>query len=118
MDYCALPCNERQRLRFSLQKNSGGARKVPKDALLGSLLGACGQFAYDVITAPRAVSADKTPWFSSDWSPIKKMTDHEYASILEEKILRMEVEIALVDDNIAALKAQKQEQAKPATKSS
>lgn len=84
--------------------------------LLVSLLGAGGQFAVNKITAPSDAPVDKTSWFSSKWSPIKKITDQEYASILEEKLLRVEVEIALVDDNIAALKAQKQEQANNAFK--
>lgn len=44
-------------------------------------------------------------WFSSKWSLLKKLTDEEYVHMMGEKILRVEADIALIDDRIAQLKA-------------
>lgn len=43
-------------------------------------------------------------WLRSKWSPLKKLTDEEYISMMEEKMLKVETEIALIDDRIAALR--------------
>ncbi|KEF55537.1 uncharacterized protein A1O9_08287 [Exophiala aquamarina CBS 119918] len=37
------------------------------------------------------------------WSPMKALTDDEYEKILQQKLLKVEVEISLVDDQIAEL---------------
>ena len=42
----------------------------------------------------------------SKLSPLKKLTDKEYEDYLEEKLLKVETEIALIDDRIAELRAQ------------
>lgn len=46
-----------------------------------------------------------------------KLTDEEYEQILEEKVLRIDVEIAIVDDKIATLRALKEEEMKAAERS-
>ena len=55
-------------------------------------------------------SASKTTggssWLDSRWSPVKVLSDDEYAIMLEEKLLRVKAEIALVEENITALKRQ------------
>lgn len=43
---------------------------------------------------------------------MKKLTDQEYEHILEEKLLRLDAEIAIIDDDVAALRAKMGEQAK------
>lgn len=43
---------------------------------------------------------------------MKQLTDKEYENILEEKLLRLDAEIAIIDDNVAELKAQMKEQSK------
>ena len=58
--------------------------------------------------------ARKNFWLNSRWSPMKVLSDAEYEDMLREKLLRVSAEIALVDENIAALKAKEQ---KAATKS-
>jgi hypothetical protein len=40
------------------------------------------------------------------WSPVKLLNDEEHANLLREKLLNIEVEIALIDDKIAAMRAQ------------
>lgn len=43
-------------------------------------------------------------WLRSKWSPLKKLTDREYIEMMEEKMLKLDVEIALIDDRIAELR--------------
>lgn len=43
---------------------------------------------------------------------MKQLTDQEYENVLEEKLLRLDAEIAIIDDNVAELKAQMKEQSK------
>lgn len=40
----------------------------------------------------------------SKYSPLTFLSDKEYETILEEKLLRVEAEIAVVDDNIKELR--------------
>ncbi|KAK9425423.1 hypothetical protein SUNI508_13031 [Seiridium unicorne] len=51
---------------------------------------------------------EKTSIFASKWSPLKKLSDQEYEKLLEEKILKLDAEIAIINDNLAALKASTQ----------
>lgn len=91
---------------------TGGPRNILPAALIFSLLGVGGQLAVN----KRASSHDAAPqdesgsWLNFKWSPMKKLTDAEYEHILSEKLLELEAEIAIVDDNIAELKAQKEQQ--------
>lgn len=41
-------------------------------------------------------------------SPLKKLTDQEYLDMMDEKILRVEADIALIDDRITELREQEQ----------
>ena len=41
---------------------------------------------------------------SMKWSPVEKMSDREYAEYLEEKVVGLEAELALLDDGIKAIK--------------
>lgn len=43
-------------------------------------------------------------WLRSKWSPLKKLTDDEYLDMMSEKMLRVEADIALIDDRIAELR--------------
>lgn len=51
----------------------------------------------------------KASWSLATFLPMKNLTDREYEEMLEEKILRLEANIALVDERIAELKAQKKD---------
>jgi hypothetical protein len=42
---------------------------------------------------------------------MKVLSDEEYEDMLREKLLKVDAEIALVDENIAALRVQEQRQA-------
>ncbi|KAI2626470.1 hypothetical protein GGR54DRAFT_591082 [Hypoxylon sp. NC1633] len=47
----------------------------------------------------------KSSWLDSRWSPLKRLSDQDYGKMLEEKILRIDAEISIIDENIAALRA-------------
>lgn len=51
----------------------------------------------------------KKSWLDSKWSPMKVLSDKEYEEMLREKLLRVNAEIALVDENIEALRVQERE---------
>ena len=42
--------------------------------------------------------------FRSEWSPVKRLTHEEYKGMLEEKLLGVEADIALVDEEIESLR--------------
>jgi hypothetical protein len=51
----------------------------------------------------QAKSGPRKSILESKWSPLKPLPDDEYEKMLDEKILRLDAEIALVDEHIAAL---------------
>ena len=70
-----------------------------------SLFGAGGQ----VIVNWRAARAASNPstlgkGFWSRWSPLTRLSDQDYEKILEERLLRVEADIAIVDDHIKELR--------------
>lgn len=58
---------------------------------------------YWAAQAPKQKDEDDS-WLRSKWSPLKKLTDKEYIEMMEEKRLKLDVEIALIDDRIADLR--------------
>lgn len=55
--------------------------------------------------------ADSTIWrrvADSKWSPMKVLSDEEYENMLREKLLRVNAEIALVDESIERLRVEHQ----------
>lgn len=75
-----------------------------------SLLGAGGQFAVNKWSTSEASSGNKTSWLDRKWSPMTRLSDAEYEHMLEEKILRLDADLAIIDENLTALKAQKRSQ--------
>jgi len=53
----------------------------------------------------RPVDEDRS-WMNSRFSPLKKMTDKEYSHMLSEKLLRVDADIALIDERIEKLREQ------------
>ncbi|KAL9639702.1 MAG: hypothetical protein Q9204_000992 [Flavoplaca sp. TL-2023a] len=45
---------------------------------------------------------------NSKWSPMKVLSDEQYEKILREKLLRVEAELAIVDDDIEKVKQREQ----------
>jgi len=93
-----------------------GRRNVIPGAIMFTIFGATGQALYNVADArkSRLVESGEKPknsWLDSKWSPVKVLTDTEYENMLQEKLLRVNAEIALIDENIEALRAQERDMA-------
>jgi hypothetical protein len=77
-----------------------------------ALFGAAGQTLYNKADARNSELAEQGPdntkksWLDSKWSPMKVLSDSEYEDMLREKLLKINVEIAMVDDSIEAVRAQ------------
>ncbi|KAH0277300.1 hypothetical protein KCU91_g3285, partial [Aureobasidium melanogenum] len=89
-----------------------GPRNVIPGAIMFSLFGFLGQTvsnSYDKTNLPASDEPQLNFWqkFASlKWMPVTVLKDGEYEDMLREKQLKLEAEIALVDERIAALKAQ------------
>jgi hypothetical protein len=76
-----------------------------------TVLGAGGQGIVNKVAEIReeirkAKTTDDGPaWMRSKYAPMKRLTDQEYEDIMEEKKLKLDTEIALIDDKVAELKA-------------
>ncbi|GAW11261.1 hypothetical protein ANO14919_006040 [Xylariales sp. No.14919] len=86
----------------------GGMIRGPRNILPGMLffgsLGAGGSYLSQLTQGSK--SKPKTSWLDSKWSPMQRLSDKDYMDKIEEKILRLDAEIAIIDENIASLKAQ------------
>ncbi|KAF8849873.1 hypothetical protein BDZ45DRAFT_662567 [Acephala macrosclerotiorum] len=91
-----------------------GRKNVIPGALMFAIFGTTGQYLYNVADARNSAMA-RTPeskqssWLDSKWSPMKVLSDQDYEGMLREKLLRVNAEIALVDESIEALRAQGRE---------
>jgi len=54
----------------------------------------------------------------SRWNPMRRLTDQEYEDMLREKLIRVEAEIAIVDDEVVKLEALKMRERKAAVEES
>lgn len=90
----------------------GGPRNAIPGAIMFSLFGFLGQTAtnhYDKTDMPVSEEPQLNFWqrFASlKWMPVTVLKDGEYEDMLRERQLKLEAEIALVDERIEALKAQ------------
>ncbi|KAI1340455.1 hypothetical protein F5Y15DRAFT_40315 [Xylariaceae sp. FL0016] len=89
----------------------GGMFRGPRNIIPGILVfGTLGAgSAYATPTSGRVESKPKTSWVDSKWSPLKRLSDKDYAMMVEEKLLRLDAEIAIINENIESLKASKEE---------
>lgn len=83
---------------------------------LFGLLGGSGQFIYNKVTTKKTEPPQKVPssrekfsWMNSNWSPMKILSDADYEKMLQEKLLRVNAELALVDEKIEGLRTQERE---------
>lgn len=95
-----------------------GPRSILPGAIVFSLLGAGGQFASNSWSGPESSPRKQSSWFTSKWSPMTKLSDEEYKTMLEEKILRVEADLAILEENKAALIAEEESRTKAAQDSS
>lgn len=91
-----------------------------------SLFGWGGQHAFDWVDARKSgrvkeeTEKTKESWLQrigkSKWSPMRALTEEEYEEMMKEKILKVDVEIALIKDKIEALKEEEEEEQRRAQK--
>ncbi|KAI1302663.1 hypothetical protein F5Y03DRAFT_361505 [Xylaria venustula] len=85
----------------------GGMIRGPRNILPGILvfgtLGAGSSYVSQLSQGTE--SKPKTSWLDSKWSPMHRLSDKDYLDKVEEKILGIDAEIAIIDENIASLKA-------------
>ncbi|KAF4500350.1 hypothetical protein FAGAP_3441 [Fusarium agapanthi] len=92
----------------------GGLIRGPKNILPAMLVfttvGAGGQMIANRMATRKPKVHDEKESFWSRWSPLKKLTDQEYRDMMSEKMLRIDADIALIDDRIAELKKQAEDE--------
>ncbi|KAK1979703.1 hypothetical protein LZ30DRAFT_725373 [Colletotrichum cereale] len=90
----------------------GGLIRGPKNIVPGvivfSLIGGTGQAFYNSMQDRPEVTEKKKSFFESSWSPLKKLSDDEYREMIDEKMLKIDAEIALIDDKLVELRAAKE----------
>ncbi|KAI9051589.1 hypothetical protein LZ554_004633 [Drepanopeziza brunnea f. sp. 'monogermtubi'] len=92
-----------------------GRKNVIPGAVMFAIFGAAGQALYNMADARNSELALaperdlKDSWLNSKWSPMKVLSDAEYEKMLQEKLLRINAQIALVDENIEALRSEERE---------
>lgn len=106
---------------FSLGFLFRGPQNVIPGTIMFTLFGWGGQKAYNFLDernsqglqawAEKKARGDDKPkeglmhrFAKSKWSPMTVLSDQEYEDMLQEKLLKVEVEIALIDDRIAEFK--------------
>ncbi|KAF4458178.1 hypothetical protein F53441_29 [Fusarium austroafricanum] len=92
----------------------GGLIRGPKNILPAMLVwttvGAGGQMIANRMAARKPKVQDENETFWTRWSPLKKLTDQEYRDMMAEQMLRIDADIALIDDRITELKKQAEEE--------
>ncbi|CZS94483.1 uncharacterized protein RCO7_10089 [Rhynchosporium graminicola] len=93
-----------------------GRKNVIPGAIMFAIFGATGQYLYNKADARKSKQSQvtverdlKDSWLNSKWSPMKVLSDTEYEGMLQEKLLSINAQIALVDENIEALRGQERE---------
>lgn len=78
-----------------------------KGSIMFGVLAAAGQTVMNAMQNSRSTS-DKPSTLGqklSSWLPVKTLSDKEYEDLLLDKLLKLDTEIALLDDQIAELQA-------------
>lgn len=75
-----------------------------------AVLGGAGQAIFNLADSQRGAKSNlpaepltRSRWLDTKWSPVKVLSDDEYEGMLQEKLLRVNAEIALIDENIVEL---------------
>lgn len=93
----------------------GGPRNIIPGTIMFTLFGYAGQMLYNALDRRHtqqihqsATDKDSSSLWrrlaNSKYSPMKILSDEEYEKILKGKLLRVEAEIAVIDDDIDKLK--------------
>lgn len=71
----------------------------------------CQAFANRIAARPPKVRDENETNAWVKWRPLKKLSDEEYVELLEEKKLKVDVDLALIEDRIVELRALHAEEA-------
>lgn len=75
-------------------------------------VGAVGQIIANRMAVRKPKVDDDKEGFFTRWTPLKKLTDQEYKDMMFEKMLRIDADIALIDDRIVELRKQAEEESR------
>ena len=83
-------------------------------AIMFSIFGAGTQGLISYLSrGPSPESVNKAPLLQriarSKWSPMKILSDEEYLAMLEQKLSRVDAEVAVMDEKIRALRQESEE---------
>lgn len=72
-----------------------------------SIFGGAGQAAVNSYQRRREASSETKGkgFLHSRWSPVTPLSDEEYQAVLQEKLLKLEAEMAIIDDQINDIRA-------------
>lgn len=111
-------------LAASLAGATGGILRGPKNVLPGLVVfasaGYVGQRIYDALDERKmeemrleenGKKGNGETWTNSKWVPWKKLTDDEYEGMLKERLLKVDAEIAILDDKLQVLREQQNSEA-------
>ncbi|TGO26248.1 hypothetical protein BPAE_0063g00170 [Botrytis paeoniae] len=106
-------------LAASLAGATGGILRGPKNILPGFVVfgaaGYVGQKIYDAVDERRMEEGGHKKsgddWMNSKWVPWKKLSDDEYEGMLKERLLKVDAEIAILDESLQALREQQNNEA-------
>jgi hypothetical protein len=86
---------------------------------VGSISGAAGQWSYNMYQKRKERIASSSHiktesslidrMLTSPYSPVRKISDEDWEKMIDDKVLKVDVEIALIDDQIAALRQEQRE---------
>lgn len=98
---------------YYLPNRYSGGRIIP-GVVVFSVLGFLGQSSYNMIDEWQLQRENNAPTkplgqriVESRWMPFRVLTDEQYREILDEKLLSVEAEIAMVDEKIDELRKSK-----------
>ena len=92
-----------------------GRRNIIPGTIMFTIFGYLGQHIYNRLDERHTqqitseVKHSDSLWkrmVDSKWSPMKILSDEDHANMLDETLLRVQAEIAIIDDDIEKLKAQ------------
>lgn len=86
---------------------SGSRSNVLPGALVFGILGLVGQGAYNRFQPAEEEAETKLSYsqrlLESRWTLLKRLSDEDYIGMLNEKTLKIDAEIAIIDEKIATL---------------
>ncbi|KAI9649008.1 hypothetical protein NHQ30_001574 [Ciborinia camelliae] len=114
-------------LAASLAGATGGILRGPKNVLPGFVVfgaaGYVGQRIYDAVDERKMEEMrleeggkkdSGESWMNSKWVPWKKLTDDEYEGMLKERLLKVDAEIAILDESLESLRGQQNNESQKA----